>query len=70
MLEDAIDEYHAFTSFKKQYRSYAELMQHGHDTTLPFSFFIKQLVSKRKLKRYPERLLREKSFIGLNSDAI
>ncbi|MEQ8362031.1 MAG: hypothetical protein RH948_04125 [Cyclobacteriaceae bacterium] len=65
MLEDAIDEYHEFVKFKKQYKSYDELMQHGHDTTLPFSFFIKQIVRTRKLKRYPEKMLKEKAFVGL-----
>lgn len=65
MLEDVIDEYHEFTKFRKKYQNYQELMRHGHDTTLPFSFFIKQLVKSRGLKRYPEKMLRDKAFIGL-----
>lgn len=64
-LEDAIDEYHEFTKFRKRYQNYQDLMRHGHDTTLPFSFFIKQLIKKRGLKRYPEKMLMEKAFIGL-----
>lgn len=67
MLEEAIDDYHEFVKFKKHYKSYEELMQHGHDTNLPFSFFIKQVVKKKGLKRYPEKMLMEKAFIGLGN---
>lgn len=68
LLENVIDDFHKFVEFKNNYRSYNELMQHGHDTTLPFSFFIKQLIANKKLKRYPDKMLKEKAFIGLNND--
>ncbi len=67
MLEDIIDEYHRHVKFKQHYGSYEQLMQHGHDTTLPFSFYIRQVIKKRNLKRYPRKLLMEKAFIGLSA---
>lgn len=65
MLEDLIVQYHEFTTFKKHYRSEKELMQHAGDVHLPFSFFVKQVIREKKLKRYPERMLKEKSFTAL-----
>lgn len=64
-LEDVIDEYHEYVRLRKNYRSEAELLQHTKDTMLPFSFFVKDLIRHKGLKRYPQRLLKEKSFLTL-----
>lgn len=68
LFEDAIDEYHEFVKLKKAYISYAQMKQQALDTTLSFSYFIKQMIRKLKLKRSPEKLLMEKAFVALGED--
>lgn len=66
LLENVIEEYHKFVTLPTVFRSETERKQKALDTTLPFSFFVKQFIAKRNLKRYPERFLWKTSGSALN----
>lgn len=66
LMENTIEAYHEFVKLPVTFRSAAERDQKGHDSGLPFSFFIKQLIRKQGLKRYPERFLFQTAGTALN----
>lgn len=68
VIEEVIDQYHDFVKIKepKNFRSKAQYERHVMDTGLPFSFFIKQLIKKKKLPRSPRKLILEKAIIALD----
>lgn len=67
IFEEAIEQYHDFVKIKdpKLFRSEPQYKRHLMDTGLPFSFFIKQQVSKRRLPRSPHKMIKEKAIIAL-----
>lgn len=67
VIEEVIDQYHDFVKIKerKYFKSESQYDRHLLDTGLPFSFFIKQQISKKRLPRIPHQIITEKAIIAL-----
>jgi hypothetical protein len=67
VLEEVIDQYHDLVKIKepRNFTSEPQYNRHLMDTGLPFSFFIKELVRKKKLPRTPHRMIKDKAVIAL-----
>jgi hypothetical protein len=67
IIEELIEQYHEFVKIKdsKYFRSETQYKRHLMDSGLPFSFFIKQQVGKKKLPRSPHKMIIEKAIIAL-----
>lgn len=67
VFEEIIDQYHDFVKIKepRNFSSEPQYKRHLMDTGLPFSFFIKQQVRKKKLPRSPHRMIRDKAIMAL-----
>ncbi len=69
LLEEMIEEYHEFTKIKdpRHFGSQRQFEKHFMDTGLPFSNFIKGQVKKKNLPRIPDKMIKEKAIIALDS---
>jgi hypothetical protein len=67
IIEELIDQYHDFVKIKapENFRTEHQYKKHLLNTGLPFSFFIKQQISKKNLPRSPHKMIREKAIIAL-----
>lgn len=67
IIEELLEQYHDFVKIKEpnHFRSESHYKGHLMDTGLPFSFYIKQQVTKKKLPRSPHKMIIEKAIIAL-----
>jgi hypothetical protein len=67
-FEDLIIKYHEFTKIKSsnQFLNQLQYEKHLMNTGLPFSFYVKHEIRKRKFPRVPQKMTNEKAIMALD----